>query len=266
MQGPQKSILFCREDESNEFCRERKGKAAPKRVPDKGGECIIDRLTFSVELELTISRLCQCPICLEPFETASKELDKDEPLTKQKQKQKLKRVDSFGIPLIGTDEKPIKMLRCGHIFDTSCWKIWVDSGHGNPWVCPVCRQDVGRVKRRTTSPSRRGQRANAEETRRDEGTHQHALEERRTPVARIPPVTPSMLLLPVGHTHPSYSSIQTLASFGGTPFAPFSHPPLRRLYPRHASATNVHIHDNPTMPTEQTPLFGAAADEESDDY
>lgn len=36
----------------------------------------------------------------------------------------------------------------------TCWQTWVDSGTcGNPWICPVCRQDVGRPKRGPTIPS-----------------------------------------------------------------------------------------------------------------
>eukprot|EP00980_Cylindrotheca_fusiformis_P006853 scaffold1434_cov107-Cylindrotheca_fusiformis.AAC.3 len=57
----------------------------------------------------------------------------------------LRRVDSYGIPLHGGDERSsVKLLRCGHIFCESCWKGWVHSGHGNPCICPVCRQDVGK--------------------------------------------------------------------------------------------------------------------------
>jgi hypothetical protein len=180
------------------------------------------------------------------------------------QKRKLKRVDSFGIPLIGTDKLPIKLLRCGHIFDTTCWKIWVDSGQGNPWVCPVCRQDVGRVKRHMTNPSAPGRTTFAETTVRNDGISRQEVEERPISFARVPPVTPSMLLLPVGHTHPSYSSIQTLVSYGGTPFAPFSHPPLRRLHPRPAGTPNA-VNG---IPNEETPLFAqeSLAAEESDDY
>lgn len=206
----------------------------------------------------------KCPICLEPFDTANKQPPDEKP-SSNKQQRNIKRVDSFGIPLIGTDDKPIKMLRCGHIYDLSCWKIWVDSGQGNPWVCPVCRQDVGRVKRRRTNSSAPGRTADTEATVRAEGTRPHEVGERRASFARVPPVTPSMLLLPVGHTHPSYSSVQSLASFGGTPFAPFSHPPFRRLYPRH-NMTQI----NNETPTEETPLFAQAqatfAADESDDY
>jgi uncharacterized membrane protein YgcG len=57
-------------------------------------------------------------------------------------------VDEYGIPLRGADGKKIKMLRCGHIFCETCWKSWVHSGCGNPCMCPVCRQDVGKSPRK----------------------------------------------------------------------------------------------------------------------
>eukprot|EP00956_Cyclotella_meneghiniana_P000002 scaffold23_cov29-Cyclotella_meneghiniana.AAC.2 len=142
-----------------------------------------------------------CPICLEPFDTTNKQLDEDESSSTQH----IKRVDSFGIPIYGTDNKPIKLLRCGHIFDSTCWSIWVDSGKGgNPWVCPVCRQDVGRVKIRRSSQINNEQ----TDTIREEGTR---VQERRASYARVPHITPSMLLLPVGNTHPSYSTMQSLS-------------------------------------------------------
>ncbi|EJK49421.1 hypothetical protein THAOC_31708 [Thalassiosira oceanica] len=92
-----------------------------------------------------------CPICLEPFldEADQQCVDADKKDTHLRPE--LKRVDSWGIPLSGSDGKPIKMLRCGHIFDTTCWKAWVDSGSGNPWACPVCRQSVTRTKPRMAS-------------------------------------------------------------------------------------------------------------------
>lgn len=71
-----------------------------------------------------------CPICLEDFTSEGKEANKE--------------VDSHGIPLKGSDGKPMKMLRCGHIFCLSCWREWAHSGNGNPFICPVCRQDVSR--------------------------------------------------------------------------------------------------------------------------
>lgn len=92
-----------------------------------------------------------CPICLENFDNGCAEVDKikldhNENCSNPPNKESytgMRRVDSYGIPLIGTDGLPVKMLRCGHIFDETCWKCWVNSGHGNPCHCPVCRQDVG---------------------------------------------------------------------------------------------------------------------------
>jgi hypothetical protein len=65
----------------------------------------------------------------------------------------MRRVDSYGIPLVGCDGRKIKMLRCGHIFCESCWKTFAHSGCGNPCICPVCRQDVGKPPRKHSSAS-----------------------------------------------------------------------------------------------------------------
>lgn len=107
-----------------------------------------------------------CPICLEPFDDAdlpsdvedSSEKDEDtgtgnDNNGESRKKNGMRRVDSYGIPCRGTDGRPLKMLRCGHIFDESCWQTWVNSGYGNPCNCPVCRQDVGKSiqGRRTAS-------------------------------------------------------------------------------------------------------------------
>ena len=134
-----------------------------------------------------------CPICLESFGYNS-ENEKDDDITvfnsdddvanayantttdadintkitevgggKKASSLSLPRVDSYGIPLVGADRKKIKYLRCGHIFCESCWKNWVHSGHGNPCICPVCRQDVGKSssknKRRKQEQRRRRQAA-----------------------------------------------------------------------------------------------------------
>ena len=63
-----------------------------------------------------------CPICLEKFETNPVE---DSPPTK------------------GSDGLPLKLLRCGHVFDETCWSEWVSNGTGNLRRCPICQQDVG---------------------------------------------------------------------------------------------------------------------------
>eukprot|EP00531_Pseudo-nitzschia_arenysensis_P006754 CAMPEP_0116131236 /NCGR_PEP_ID=MMETSP0329-20121206/8901_1 /TAXON_ID=697910 /ORGANISM="Pseudo-nitzschia arenysensis, Strain B593" /LENGTH=836 /DNA_ID=CAMNT_0003625659 /DNA_START=144 /DNA_END=2654 /DNA_ORIENTATION=- len=100
-----------------------------------------------------------CPICLESFSGFDDDDDRTQatnvescgdasssekkPLC-QRSSGGMVRVDSYGIPLNGADDKKIKFLRCGHIFCESCWRNWVHSGYGNPCICPVCRQDVGK--------------------------------------------------------------------------------------------------------------------------
>mmetsp|Transcript_5676 Transcript_5676/g.7459 ORF Transcript_5676/g.7459 Transcript_5676/m.7459 type:complete len:494 (-) Transcript_5676:1272-2753(-) len=63
-----------------------------------------------------------CPICLEAFEKEEGEEDFSK----------------------GSDGQPIKLLRCGHVFDESCWEEWVSSGQGQVDKCPICKHDVGR--------------------------------------------------------------------------------------------------------------------------
>jgi len=110
-----------------------------------------------------------CPICLEPFDDDDI-VEKDDgesettPLVNTgldesydvnatpASNPNMRRVDSYGIPLVGSDGRKIKMLRCGHIFCETCWKTFAHSGCGNPCICPVCRQDVGRPPRKRSTP------------------------------------------------------------------------------------------------------------------
>jgi uncharacterized membrane protein YgcG len=116
-----------------------------------------------------------CPICLETFDFGEDLLlldgenhDDDGHDTNgggsldRKRSSGIKRVDSYGIPLNGYDRKKIKLLRCGHIFCESCWKGWVHSGHGNPCICPVCRQDVGKTSKSKRRRERHRRRPDAE--------------------------------------------------------------------------------------------------------
>jgi TPM domain/Zinc finger, C3HC4 type (RING finger) len=44
-----------------------------------------------------------------------------------------------------TRKGALKLLRCGHVFDDTCWAEWVSSGrHGKVDKCPICQQDVGK--------------------------------------------------------------------------------------------------------------------------
>ena len=46
--------------------------------------------------------------------------------------------------MIGSDGRPVQLLRCGHVFDATCWEEWVASGQGQVHKCPICQQPVGR--------------------------------------------------------------------------------------------------------------------------
>jgi uncharacterized membrane protein YgcG len=74
-----------------------------------------------------------CPICLEDFQ-------------------------SVAMPPKGSDGLPLKLLRCGHVFDETCWINWVNSGHGHYNKCPICREDVTTTQDPGTRPEhdRRG--------------------------------------------------------------------------------------------------------------
>ena len=65
-----------------------------------------------------------CPICLEDLKRTEGN------------------IDDYGIPLVGPDDLALKMLRCGHVFCNTCWKSWISADQGDPYKCPVCRQDV----------------------------------------------------------------------------------------------------------------------------
>ncbi|CAJ1934531.1 unnamed protein product [Cylindrotheca closterium] len=52
-------------------------------------------------------------------------------------------LEDFASDTTGSDDRPIKLLRCGHVFDASCWEEWVNSGQGQVSKCPICKKDVG---------------------------------------------------------------------------------------------------------------------------
>ena len=168
-----------------------------------------------------------CPICLENFEDAP--LGEEEVAGEGTPSGTMKRVDSYGIPVRGNDGRPLKMLRCGHIFDDSCWTTWVNSGFGNPCNCPVCRQDVGK-----SAPSRK-----ARSSSNDPNTATAALNRDS------------------GLTHPSYDSIvQSRVE------QPLLDPSIFLGRPRPGLTRSPSIPDFLTVATETDRLLGAH-DEES---
>lgn len=43
----------------------------------------------------------------------------------------------------GSDGRPLTLLRCGHVFDSTCWTEWVKScDHGKALKCLICQHNV----------------------------------------------------------------------------------------------------------------------------
>jgi uncharacterized membrane protein YgcG len=62
-----------------------------------------------------------CPICLDDFQK------------------------TYTHPMIGSDGLPVRLLRCSHVFDESCWKDWTTTrGVSSGLTCPICRESVSR--------------------------------------------------------------------------------------------------------------------------
>jgi hypothetical protein len=76
-----------------------------------------------------------CPICLEQFtksstppSSSSSTIDLDRLLTYDGDKNKNENLGllSYRMPhQFGSDHQPITILRCGHVYDTTCWKKWI---------------------------------------------------------------------------------------------------------------------------------------------
>jgi len=89
-----------------------------------------------------------CPICFEPFQRTSNNGDAttctDENSTDE---QTVPLTDddnntSSTSDLIGSDGLPLRLLRCGHVFDETCYQTWVSTGQGDVRVCPICKEDI----------------------------------------------------------------------------------------------------------------------------
>ncbi len=87
-----------------------------------------------------------CPICLEDFHNdSSSGAEKNQNIADSDTSAKDKNentIDEPSLPL-GSDGKPITLLRCGHAFDTTCWNEWTSQPSYNIHQCPICKQDIG---------------------------------------------------------------------------------------------------------------------------
>ena len=55
--------------------------------------------------------------------------------------------------MMGSDQLPLMLLRCGHVFDTTCLEEWVSTGRSKINKCPICQHDVGAPPVQSTSCS-----------------------------------------------------------------------------------------------------------------
>jgi uncharacterized membrane protein YgcG len=80
-----------------------------------------------------------CPICLEAFPMA----DFSESSTHSCDNNNIS--SGHGEERLGSDGMPLKLLRCGHCFDDTCFLEWVRTGNGQVDKCPICKAPVGVV-------------------------------------------------------------------------------------------------------------------------
>ena len=98
-----------------------------------------------------------CPICLEDFQCTTT------------------------TPMKGSDGLAVKLLRCGHVFDESCWSEWVNTGQGQYDKCPICREDVKNLPKTQENTTPRGDHFHASATQRIDLTIPRVNNEQLTP-------------------------------------------------------------------------------------
>ena len=182
-------------------------------------------------------------------------------ISPDKEGQKTKCVDILGIPLVGTDGHPIRMLRCGHIFDETCWRMWVDSGSGCLDVCPVCRQDVGRTSAcSAVCTDRPGANSDSDTT-----------DETDSPDRERPSLFSRLLAnAATSSVLTSYHAMTPFARGGaGAPFAPLSHTTFHSLRRSFQPRARPETLSSAEGLGERTPLFSQIStinEEENEDY
>jgi len=88
-----------------------------------------------------------CPICLEDFKLDPNAVSKNDEGT----------VTGNGIEkYIGSDGKPLQVLKCGHAFRATCWNDWISKGSAGFDVrkCPICKQDISASPPPPPTPTR----------------------------------------------------------------------------------------------------------------
>jgi len=89
----------------------------------------LNRLDHERALALMGRYQCtSCPICLEDFRSGSVEYENE---------------TNGNEDVIGSDGLPVRVLRCGHAFDETCFKDWIRMGRSSDVTkCPVCKMDI----------------------------------------------------------------------------------------------------------------------------
>jgi len=94
-----------------------------------------------------------CPICLEIFQGIDEKKEQCAVIRGESNENNEKNIDSSQysnqtgasthfVPTVGSDGLPLKLLRCGHVFDESCWQEYISVRDGDVHVCPICKQDL----------------------------------------------------------------------------------------------------------------------------
>jgi uncharacterized membrane protein YgcG len=94
-----------------------------------------------------------CPICLEDFQQVSSEEEASNSTSTNTNhnNDRSAPVEKY----IGSDGKPIQVLRCGHAFDETCLRNWISRGT-NVQNCPICKEPIaGPIEPTTTISSTR---------------------------------------------------------------------------------------------------------------
>lgn len=92
-------------------------------------------------------RCTSCPICFEPFQNTltddntSSTNDTSHDGANDESESMINNQESGEMK--GSDGLPLRLLRCGHVFDESCYQTWVSTGQGDVTKCPICKEDIG---------------------------------------------------------------------------------------------------------------------------